>query len=114
MRRKHTGNQVLPVDWSEVIGNVQEVLTQTEKETGEREQNLAEIMPPTSHEKSAGWKEGLEQFEKRFDQFQARIQQAEEDACEAELVLEDGEKTLEHWLNRAAEVGQHVREIGAQ
>jgi hypothetical protein len=96
------------VDWSEVIGKVQEVLTQTEKEAGEREQNLAEIMPPASHEKSAAWKEGLEQFEKRFDQFQARIQQAEEDASEAELVLADGEKTLEHWLARVVDVTRRV------
>ena len=45
MKRKHAGGRVLPADWTEVIGEVQEVLTQAEKEAGEREKLLAGIMP---------------------------------------------------------------------
>ena len=67
MKRKHAGGRVLPADWTEVIGEVQEVLTQAEKEAGEREKLLAGIMPSIpSAGKAAAWKQGLERFDQRL------------------------------------------------
>ena len=109
MKRKHAGPRVLPNDWTEVIEKVQEVLTQAQSEAAEREQALAGNMPGIpSTEKAAAWKQGFEQFDERLRLFQARVQQADEDAADAELALTDGEKALEHWLARATEIARRV------
>jgi len=109
MKRKHDGVRALPKDWTEVIEKVQEVLTQTQSEAAAREQGLAENMPAIPHpEKAAYWKQGFEQFDERLSLFQARVQQVEDDAADAELALADGEKALEHWLARANEITQRV------
>ncbi len=95
MKRKHAGPRVLANDWTEVIEKVQEVLTQAQSEAAEREQALAGNMPGIpSTEKAAAWKQGFEQFDERLRLFQARVQQADEDAADAELALTDGEKAL--------------------
>jgi hypothetical protein len=112
MKRKHVGGRVLPADWTEVIGEVQEVLTQAEKEAGKREKLLAGIMPSIpSAGKAVAWKQGLERFEERLQLFQARVQQAEDNAADGELALADGEKALEHWLARANEITRRVAKI---
>jgi len=109
MNRKHGRDRVLPNDWTEVIEKVQEVLTQAQSEAAEREQALAGNMPGIpSTEKAAAWKQGFEQFDERLRLFQARVQQADEDAADAELALADGEKALEHWLARATEIARRV------
>ena len=111
MNRKHGRDRVLPNDWTEVIEKVQEVLTQAQSEAAEREQALAGNMPGIpSTEKAAAWKQGFEQFDERLRLFQARVQQADEDAADAELALADGEKALEHWLARATEITRRVAE----
>jgi len=109
MNRKHGRDRVLPNDWMEVIEKVQEVLTQAQSEAAEREQALAGNMPGIpSTEKAAAWKQGFEQFDERLRLFQARVQQADEDAADGELALADGEKALEHWLARATEITRRV------
>src|SRR5438094_2734 len=111
MNQKHCRDRVLPKDWTEVIEKVQEVLTQARSEAAEREQALAGNMPGIpSTEKAAAWKQGFEQFDERLRLFQARVQQADEDAADAELALTDGEKVLEHWLARATEITRRVAE----
>ena len=114
MKRKNAGGRVLPADWTEAVGKVQEVLTQAENEAGEREKSLANFAPAVeSGEKAVAWKHGLGQFQERLQLFQAKIQQAEEDAAEAELALSDGEKTLEHWLARANDITRRAAKIQA-
>jgi hypothetical protein len=109
MKRKNDGIRALPKDWTEVIEKVQEVLTQTQSEAAAREQALLENVPSApGSEKAAAWKQGFEQFDERLRLFQTRVQQAEDDAADAELALADGEKALEHWLARANEIAQRV------
>jgi len=112
MKRKKTSDRVLPADWTEVVGKVQEVLTQTEIEAGEREKILTGMATSFLPAKKANaWKKGIEQFEERLQLFQSAVQQAEDDATEAELVLADGEKALEHWLARASDISRSVAKI---
>jgi len=109
MKRNRGRDRVLPNDWTEVIEKVQEVLTQAQSEAAEREQALAGNTPGIpSTEKAAAWKQGFEQFDERLRLFQARVQQADEDAADGELALADGEKALEHWLARATEITRRV------
>ena len=114
MKRKHAGIQVLPKDWTEVIEKVQEVLTQTQLEAAAREQALPEKVPSApGSETAAAWKQGFEQFDERLRLFQSRVQQAEDNAEDAELALADGEKALEYWLARANEINQRVAKTEA-
>jgi hypothetical protein len=114
MKRKQAGDRVLPADWTEVIGKVQEVLTQAEKEAAEREQALTPAKPSTpSAKRAAAWKEGLESFEERLKLFQAKVQQAEDVAAEADLALGDGEKALDDWLTRVSQVRGKVSAASA-
>jgi hypothetical protein len=109
MKRKHASGRALPNDWTEVIAKVQEVLTQTESAAAEREQGLAGNTPAIpSTPKAAAWKHGFEQFEEHLGLFEAGVQQAEDDAADAELALADGEKALAHWLARATEITRRV------
>jgi chromosome segregation ATPase len=103
MKRNRAAEHILPADWTEVVGKVQEILTQAEKAAGEREQALAQIAASIpSADKAAAWKEGLEQFEEQLRLFDSGVQKAEDQASEAELVSADGEKALEDWLARVA------------
>jgi hypothetical protein len=111
MKRNRAGDRVLPADWTEVIVNVQEVLTQAESDAAERERGLkaTKASRPSAKTRSA-WKEGLERFEEHLRLFQAKVQQAEDEATEADLALADGEKTLEDWLTRVKTVSRRVAE----
>jgi hypothetical protein len=114
MKRNHAGDRVLPADWTEVIGNVQEVLTQAESDAAERERGLkaTKASQPSAKTRSA-WKEGLERFEESLRLFQAKVQQAEDEATEADLALADGEKGLEDWLTRVKQVSSKVAAASA-
>jgi hypothetical protein len=102
MIRNQTDNTVLPTDWTEVVGKVHEVLTQTETAAAEREKKLAKVAPSIStKEKAKKWKQNLESFEKHLQLFQGAVQKAEDNAEEADLALADAEKALNDWLKRA-------------
>ncbi len=107
MKRSHVENLALPKDWTNVLENVQEVLTQTAKAADERDRRLAHDPPSNPRkQKSRVWNESLEHFEDRLRLFQSAVQKAEEDAEEAGLALADGEKALRQWLARAKESGR--------
>ena len=109
MKRKHAENQVLPTDWTGVIENVQDILTQTETAAAERERRVVDVpLSVPSAKKATAWKESLEHFEDRLRLFQATFQKAEENAEEADLALADGEKALQQWLTRARESSQKM------
>ena len=114
MKRNRAGDRVLPVDWTEVIEKVQEVLTHVESDAAERERGLTATKSsrPSVKTRSA-WKEGLERFEESLRLFQAKVQQAEDEATEADLALADGEKGLEDWLTRAKGISIKVTEASA-
>jgi hypothetical protein len=63
MKRNQIENQVLPGDWSQVIDQVQAVLTQTEKAAGERAGRLIKEEPIPPKEKATAWAPTLEHLE---------------------------------------------------
>jgi hypothetical protein len=112
MKRNHVENAVLPNDWTNVLENVQLVLTQTAKAAAEREHRLVQEVPTLpKKEKKKAWNESREHFENRLRLFQSTVQKAEEDAEEADLALADAEKGLEYWLARAGDTARKVDQL---
>jgi len=112
MKQNHVENSVLPTDWTEVIGKVHDVLTQTETSAAEREKKLAKIVHSVpTREKTKKWKQTLEGFEERLQLFQAAVQKAEDNAEEADLALADGEKALQHWLAQATAISSKIDQL---
>jgi hypothetical protein len=104
MNQNHDENSVLPTDWTEVIGKVHKVLTQTESSAAKREESLTVLaVPKPTTENVKAWKQNLKNFEERLHLFRAAVQKAENNAEEADLALADAEKTLQQWLTRATE-----------
>ena len=103
MKRNQIERQALPTDWMDVVDQVQDVLTWTEKAAGERALRLASEEPNPPKEKTAVLEPTLEHFEERIQQFRAALQKAEDDGEEADIALADGERALQAWLDRARE-----------
>ena len=101
MKRNQIEKQALPADWTDVINQVQDVLTQTEKAAGERALRLTSEEPNPPKEKTAVFEPTLEHFEERIRRFRAALQKAEDDGEEADNALADGERALQTWLTRA-------------
>ena len=99
--RNHVENQVLPADWSQVIEQVQDVLTETERAANERGHLLVEKQPAPRKKNEPSWEPTLDHFEERLRQFRAALQKAEDDAEEADLALADGDRALQQWLDRS-------------
>ena len=109
MKRSHVEKPMLPNDWSNVIENVQEVLTQTAKSAAERERRLLHEGPSVQkRKKGMAWNESLEHFEERLQLFQSAVQKAEDDAELADAALADAEKAIQNWLARARESCQKL------
>jgi len=112
MKRSHVEKPMLPNDWSNVIENVQEVLTQTAKSAAERERRLLHEGPSVQkRKKGMAWNESLEHFEERLQLFQSAVQKAEDDAELADAALADAEKALQQWLARATNMTRKLREV---
>jgi hypothetical protein len=108
MKRNQIERQALPADWTEVIDQVQDILTQTERTAGERALRLTTKEPNPPKEKTARFEPTLEDFEERIQRFRAALQKAEDDGEEADIALADGERALQAWLARAKESANKI------
>jgi hypothetical protein len=106
MRRSSTSRPVLPADWLEVLGRVQQTLEQAETAAAQRAAALetpsATVEPDT--DSAPGWRRGLSEACTRVDGLGVCANQAAQAVAEVDAALGMGEESLRHWLtaNEAA------------
>jgi len=101
MRRSSTSRPILPADWTEVLGRVQQALEQANAAAAKRVEALdaGAATPPEPF-----WRHGLEQARARLDTLSTYADRASHAVAEADVALGAGEDTLRGWLeaNEAA------------
>jgi hypothetical protein len=99
---------VLPADWTEVLGRVQQALEQAQASAAQRAEALAPSPPAADPELS--WQRGLEQVRERLEGLSLYAERASRNIAAADAVLADGEEGLRRWLSASEAVRRTLAE----
>jgi hypothetical protein len=95
MPRSRETHPVLPADWTDVLGRVQQTLEQARAEAEARAEALA---APPAADGEPPWRRGLGQARQGVDGLAACADRAARDVAEVDAVLAAGEDALRQWL----------------
>ena len=106
---------VLPAAWAEILGTIQQALTQALEAADERERTLDSLLAPPG---PAGGpdpvgQQGLQPYDLSLRELHSCVRQAQRDAAEADSALGATEEALQGWLAAAAATRQKLAEAEA-
>ncbi|HLJ97534.1 MAG TPA: hypothetical protein VKU02_30520 [Gemmataceae bacterium] len=114
MRPIPSSPAVLPATWAQVLDQVEATLRVAENEAGQRGEAIRQFAsaPASDPERAASWQQSLERVQERLQGWPAMLHQADQEAAEADGVLQAAEEALRDWLNAAEALGQRLAKGG--
>ena len=101
----------LPAAWTRVLDEVDETLRRTGEAAAQRERAIGNDSGSEA-ERRARWQQTLQQLHERLQGWPAALTQAENEAAEADAVLNAGEEALRRWLRDAEALQQRLAKWG--
>lgn len=97
-------------DWMKTMEQLQDSIHQTAAEITRHEQALASplLVTDLSAERHTSWLRALESIGDRMQEFQTRIEQAEQDARDAESALAGHETEMVHFRDKLGRIGAQL------
>jgi len=103
---------VLPADWAEVLGRVQQTLEEADAAATRRVENLESpaVTANSATAREPAWRYGLEQARHRLDLLATYADRAGHAVAEADVALGTGEDSLRGWLSASEAARRRLAE----
>lgn len=115
MRPIPSSPAVLPATWAQVLDQVEATLRVAESDAGQRGEAIRQFpsAPASDPERAASWQQRLERLQEQLQGWPAMLHQADQEAAEADGILQAAEEVLRDWLNAAEAWGQRLANGGS-
>jgi hypothetical protein len=100
MKAVSSSPPALPEAWAQVLDNVEQTLRRTEAAAAEQEQAIGSFSPSADADKEQ-WQESLQKLQQQMQAWPLVLQQAEQEAAEADAVLNAALEGFQQWLSEA-------------